>query len=183
MKITREIMIEAHKLAKEIKSQYPNVDYRTQVGINISYLLTERKNSKRENNEMVELIGTQKQIKWAEKIRKDFIKSLKECVVFKTPFIEFGTVWNLVTNEPKETEIRPIFKNEELSKKAINNLQDAIYVVENEEDAALFIEYVDRPSLFLKESNIKQGNNFDKVSLAWKLVDELNNRDVVAINK
>ena len=42
MKITREIMIEAHELAREIKNEYPSVDYKTQVGINISYLLNNR---------------------------------------------------------------------------------------------------------------------------------------------
>ena len=65
----RNLMKEAHKLTKEIKKQYPEVDYKTQLGLCLSFLSQEK-----EGNEMVELKGTEKQVKWAEDIRNRIIK-------------------------------------------------------------------------------------------------------------
>lgn len=47
----KKILKEAHKLTKEIKAKYPEVDYRTQLGLCISYLLKEKKTqaTKRKN--------------------------------------------------------------------------------------------------------------------------------------
>ena len=54
----RNLMKEAHKLTKEIKKQYPEVDYKTQLGLCLSFLSQEK-----EGKEMVEIsIGTEKQI-------------------------------------------------------------------------------------------------------------------------
>ena len=64
----RNLMKEAHKLTKEIKKQYPEVDYRTQLGLCLSFL------SQEGGKEMVELKGTEKQVKWAEDIRNRIIK-------------------------------------------------------------------------------------------------------------
>ena len=50
-------------MTKEIKNQYPEVDYRTQFGLCLSYLLNMG------GNIMVELKGTEKQVKWANDIR------------------------------------------------------------------------------------------------------------------
>ena len=51
----RNLMKEAHKLTKEIKKQYPEVDYKTQLGLCLSFLSQEK-----EGNEMVEIsIGTE----------------------------------------------------------------------------------------------------------------------------
>ena len=65
----RNLMKEAHKLTKEIKKQYPEVDYKTQLGLCLSFLSQEK-----EGNEMVELKGTEKQVKWAKDIRNRIIK-------------------------------------------------------------------------------------------------------------
>lgn len=65
----RNLMKEAHKLTKEIKKQYPEVDYKTQLGLCLSFLSQEKG-----DNEMVELKGTEKQVKWAEDIRNRIIK-------------------------------------------------------------------------------------------------------------
>lgn len=67
------ILKQAHKLTKEIKGEYPSVDYMAQLGICISYL-SENKGEV----EMVELKGTEKQIKWAEDIRKDLLERMEE---------------------------------------------------------------------------------------------------------
>lgn len=42
----KKILKEAHKLTKEMKAKYPEVDYRTQLGLCISYLLEEEKDVK-----------------------------------------------------------------------------------------------------------------------------------------
>lgn len=65
----KNLMKEAHKMTKEIKKEFPEVDYKTQLGICISYLAKES-----EENGMVKLQGSEKQVKWAEDIRKDFLK-------------------------------------------------------------------------------------------------------------
>lgn len=78
------ILKESHKLTKKIKREYPNVDYKAQLGICISYL-SENKGEV----EMVKLEGTEKQVAWAEDIRKEFLKQakeLKEIVLDKTQF-------------------------------------------------------------------------------------------------
>ena len=67
----RNIMREAHKMTKEIKEQYPEVDYKAQLGLCLSFLSQEKGEKK-----MVELKGTAKQIKWAEDLRGRFIKYL-----------------------------------------------------------------------------------------------------------
>ena len=63
----KNIMKEAHKLTKEIKKEFPEVDYKFQLGLCISYLYEE---SKKEAVELVELKGTEKQVKWANEIRE-----------------------------------------------------------------------------------------------------------------
>ena len=60
----KNVMKEAHKMTKEIKIEYPEVNYKFQLGLCISYL------SKNKGDvEMVELKGSEKQVIWAEKIR------------------------------------------------------------------------------------------------------------------
>lgn len=44
--ISKEIMKEAHKLTRELKSKYKDIDYQTQLGLYISYLLEEEKNNR-----------------------------------------------------------------------------------------------------------------------------------------
>ena len=65
----RNLMKEAHKMTREIVNKYGDVDYKTQLGLCLSFLSQEK-----EGNEMVELKGTEKQVKWAEDIRNRIIK-------------------------------------------------------------------------------------------------------------
>ena len=67
----KNIMKEAHRMAKEIKKEFPNVDYKFQLGLCISYLYEE---SKKEVVEVKELKGSAKQVKWANDIRNRVIK-------------------------------------------------------------------------------------------------------------
>ena len=64
----RNLMKEAHKITKQIVSEYGDVDYITQLGLCLSFL------SQEGGKEMVELKGTEKQVKWAEDIRNRIIK-------------------------------------------------------------------------------------------------------------
>ena len=65
----KNIMKEAHKLTKQIVEKYPDVDYKTQLGLCLSFLSQEK-----EGNEMVEIsIGTEKQIAYATKKREQEI--------------------------------------------------------------------------------------------------------------
>ena len=61
-------MKEAHKMTREIVNKYGDVDYMTQLGLCLSFL------SQEGGKEMVELKGTEKQVKWAEDIRNRIIK-------------------------------------------------------------------------------------------------------------
>ena len=54
MKISSKIMKAAHKLTKEIKAKYPEVDYRAQLGICIKFLL--KKGEIKMINEMFEKV-------------------------------------------------------------------------------------------------------------------------------
>ena len=66
----RNLMREAHKLTREIVNKYEDVDYKAQLGLCLSFL------SQEGGKEMVELKGTEKQIKWAEDLRGRFVKYL-----------------------------------------------------------------------------------------------------------
>lgn len=56
----KKIFKEAHKMTKEMVKKY-KVDYITQFGLNLSYLLEKKE-------EIKMLIGSEKQIKWAEEL-------------------------------------------------------------------------------------------------------------------
>lgn len=64
----KELMVKAHKMTKEIKAQYPTIDYKFQLGLCLTYLQNEGE------NEMVELKGSEKQVKWASDIREVVLK-------------------------------------------------------------------------------------------------------------
>lgn len=62
------LLKEAHKMTKEIKREYPEVNYKAQLGICLTFLYNNK-----EEREMVELEGSEKQVNWAEKIRKEML--------------------------------------------------------------------------------------------------------------
>lgn len=71
----KNIMKKAHEMTKEIKKEFPNVDYRFQLGLCLSFLY-----NKGVEEEMVELKGSAKQVAWAEDIRNKFITDLNEII-------------------------------------------------------------------------------------------------------
>lgn len=71
----KNIMKEAHRMTREIKKEFPEVDYQAQLGICLSFLYNE------EETEMeVVLQGTEKQIKFAEDIKANLEKGYAEAV-------------------------------------------------------------------------------------------------------
>ena len=97
MKDMSMIMREAHRLTKEIKREFPGVNYNFQLGICMSYLLKEKG-----ENEMVELQGTEKQVKWANDIREELLKIVNE--------VEHNRLYKAIVEEEKATYFIESFK-------------------------------------------------------------------------
>ena len=70
----KELMIKAHEMTKEIKNEYPGVDYKFQLGLCLAYLHEEGE------KEMRELKGTEKQVKWASDIRETVVGYLNKAL-------------------------------------------------------------------------------------------------------
>lgn len=66
-KFSGKLVRKAHKLTREIKKEYPEVNYSFQFGLEMKCLLSQ----KEEENKVVELKGSKKQVTWAEDIRKE----------------------------------------------------------------------------------------------------------------
>lgn len=62
----KNIFKKAHELTRKMKAEYPEVDYRAQFGLYVSYLFEVEK----EEGELKELKGTPKQVAWANDIRE-----------------------------------------------------------------------------------------------------------------
>lgn len=71
----KELFKAAHKMAKEIKAQYPEVDYKFQFSLCLAFI-----KEKGEKEEMSELQGSPKQIKWANDIRAKQLAELDKMV-------------------------------------------------------------------------------------------------------
>ena len=111
----KELMIKAHEMTKEIKREYPEVDYKFQLGLCLAYLQSEGE------VEMVELKGSEKQVKWANDIREVVLLASRRNLELKQEFY----------NEKPNSKMRTRVFNEakELNEK-----------IENEESAKFFIE-------------------------------------------
>ena len=112
----KELMIKAHKMVKEIKNEYPTVDYKFQLGLCLAYL------NKEGEKEMVELKGTEKQVAWAEKIREDFLKALTVINFYKKDELIIKGKYSSYAIEKLEN-----FKNE------IENNSNSVWFIENRE--------------------------------------------------
>ena len=149
MRNMRNIMIEAHRMTREIKRTSPEVDYRTQLGLCLSFLMT---NKEEKVMEMAKLEGSEKQIKWAESLREEFIKRVQKCKSMFNVSSEKGKrmfkidmAFALNTNQDDKNfkklyEIEKEF-NEEDIQEMINNIDTYTnLLLENEKSAKFFIE-------------------------------------------
>ncbi|WP_049043225.1 hypothetical protein [Clostridium sporogenes] len=114
----------AHKLTKEIKAEYPNVDYKAQFGICLSYLQNKKGDCK-----MVELKGTERQVAWAKDIRKDLITLLNDMKDKK------DLVLGNCENEDEKTKmIKSFNRTVERVEKVINEETNAKFYIEDARD-------------------------------------------------
>ena len=111
----KELMKKAHEMTREIKSQYPEVDYKFQLGLCLSYLM------KGNDNMLPELKGSAKQIEWAEKIRKEMIKDM-----------ELKTEHNKTCKRNKVTEL--FAENLKLLRERIYSETDVKFYINNREN-------------------------------------------------
>lgn len=121
MKDMSLVMKEAHRLTKEIKKEFPNVDYKFQLGICMSYLL----NGEGEN-EMVELQGSEKQVKWALSIREKTISTINEAINF--------------LEEGQQVRIKRTGKRAQDIDERIRRIKLMLEEVKNEQSSKVFIE-------------------------------------------
>lgn len=100
------ILKEAHKLTREIKKEFPEVDYMTQLGICISYLSQERK-------EVVELTAV-------EKIENE-VKTIADERGYRDDFKVSVKVW-----ETKDKSKKRTYVNVEIGRKQCKGYVDCI---------------------------------------------------------
>ena len=120
MKISSKIMKAAHELTKEIKAKYPEADYRAQLGICIKFLL------KKGEVKMIELKGTEKQIKYANDIKKELLNLTKQAfeIANQKRFESKGKYYDSEKKVYKQYNKFLIFiKNEENAKYIIENFK------------------------------------------------------------
>lgn len=88
----KKTLKEAHKLTREMKEKYPEVDYRTQLGLYISYLLEEKNNTKEiEIKSWFVLKNFTSEERYAESVSdKEIVRETEKAVLIK--FVsDFGT--------------------------------------------------------------------------------------------
>ncbi len=121
MKDMSLVMKEAHRLTKEIKNEFPEVDYKFQLGICMSYLL-----NRKGENEMVELQGSEKQVKWALSIREKTISTINEAINF--------------LEEGQQVRIKRTGKRAQDIDERIRRIKLILEEVKNEQSSKVFIE-------------------------------------------
>lgn len=154
MKDMSLVMKEAHRLTKEIKKEFPNVDYKLQLGICMSYLL----NGEGEN-EMVELVGSEKQIAWAKEIKETLLTRLND----------YREKYNKSTNHEKKImllEVKEIWYKEGVKTKPIeaqeilmNEINETIENIKKITIASLLINLKDSWAIHLIERNFENKHN------------------------
>lgn len=89
----KNLFMEAHKMAREIKRKYKDVDYKVQFSLCLSFLI-EKDDEMGKLKEFIgteaEFIGTETEIKLANDIRKDLLKTINEIESIKIEKIKKG---------------------------------------------------------------------------------------------
>ena len=128
----KNLMSEAHKMTREIINKYGDVDYRTQLGLCLSFLSQEKG-----GKEMVELKGSEKQVKWADDLRGRFIKYL-DYIKDLADGIEIS--------ESLQDDIEDDF----------NSLEEAFEVIEKQEKASKIISTLRGYKMFSSDEAIEK---------------------------
>lgn len=169
MRNMRNIMIEAHRMTKEIKNNSPEVDYRTQLGLCLSFLMTKKEGKVME---MAKLEGSEKQIKWAEDLRKEFIANIEGYKDFlnneeEDVILRHARYFSMsITREFKEFLLNLNIDEEKLKKfkkkdslYIMNNIDEFINKVLNEKDSKFWI----KSRCFSSKKEDKEDNAFLKL--------------------
>lgn len=128
----RNLMREAHKMTREIINKYGDVDYKAQLGLCLSFLSQEKG-----GKEMVELKGSEKQVKWAEDLRGRFVKYL-DYIKDLADGIEIS--------ESLQDDIEDDF----------NSLEEAFEVIEKQEKASKIISTLRGYKMFSSDEAIEK---------------------------
>lgn len=102
-------------MTKEIKAQYPEVDYKFQFGLCLSFLMNEK-----EETMKVKLEGSEKQVKWATEIREVVVECAKKDVE------KAQTRYNEKQNKARGNKL--------------NTAKETLEMLENKTSAKFFIE-------------------------------------------
>lgn len=129
----KELFVKAHGMTKEIKREYPEVDYMLQFSLCLAYLQEGEK-------KMVELKGTEKQIAWAEDIRKNYLDTL-EGMMENVKNENMGTI-KMVMREYKSEIVSKVKEKTtpEAARVILDILTEIKNKIENTDSAKKFIE-------------------------------------------
>ncbi|HBG7257376.1 hypothetical protein [Clostridioides difficile] len=114
---------EAHKMAREIKRKYSNVDYKVQFSLCLSFL------NKKGDIKLKELKGSEKQIIWANDIRTDILNLTNELEKSKIERIK-NEDYKIKDMSIEEMTERCKRKFERI-REAINDIEDAKFFIDN----------------------------------------------------
>ncbi len=154
----KELMKKAHKMTREIKREYPKVDYKFQLGLCLAYLCENKGGI-----ELLELNGSEKQVKWANNIRREMIE-----------VSDFFSNFKNVTNEQLEEYGLEDFEIE--VKDFVLDLFDELYNhIKTEKNASWFITQSSR--LLTKTIVVKEIINIFDIKEVFKL-SKLDKEDI-----
>ena len=91
----RNLMKEAHKMTREIKEQYPEVDYQAQLGLCLSFLAQEE--------EEKEMEGPEKQVKYDTDLMEKEIPRLENMLKRKERKAKEGKIYDKETYRVRKT--------------------------------------------------------------------------------
>lgn len=152
----RNIMKEAHELTKKIIEKYNDVDYKVQLGLCLSYLSSKEEE---EEKEMVELKGSEKQIKWAKNIITEMESIITEAKEYR-----------LQESEEKWAKKSESFKD----KHNLSSIEDyKIYVTNliERSEKELFSE--EKASWYIQNFCVVTSYNYDKHVRVEEFADAL----------
>lgn len=138
----KNIMKEAHKMTREIKTKYAKVNYRFQLGLCITFIIKNRKEQKKMN-------GSEKQIKYAQDL-KDQLNIIMET---GSKIINFDYETKKIERLQEKGEVSEKFENIWALRKS--NFQDITDFFMNMESAKDVINCF-KSYRFLKIASIKE---------------------------
>lgn len=152
----KNLFIEAHKMTREMVKEY-GVDYQAQFGLCLSYLFEER------GMKMVELKGTERQVKWAKDIRDSMIKGLEELKENENLRYHFGR--DIAIDEVNETiaEIKKIDSSKFFIENRYEKGTEIVILIENIKKAEETLAKIRNLKLTKLEGSESQVNWAEKI--------------------